>query len=250
MTLPHVIGLMATRNRPALAHRAAHQFFDQEYLGKLTLLVDDDSPDEEGFEACTHLETPVSRRCPGSSLIHVIRALTVLPRKRNLMALEAIKIDPDAIYIIWDDDDFHSHNRVRLQAAALTGTAADGCVIHPFLCFDQRDPFVKRCSWPLHDTWPHVRTANSSLAFRKSFFERVPWPEEHDPGSSWRQLAAQPKEKILGLDGGDIRTAPFCHVRWGGNHAGDPDTTEPGWEDTTISAMAMHHILNEPLSCQ
>lgn len=232
---------MATRNRPAMAHRAAHAFFDQDYDGEKTLFVYDDSDDV--FMPCRAL------RAHDLKWWHV--APMSLPRKRNRLVQAAARdahrlpTKREIIYVIWDDDDLYGPRRVQHQVDTLRAhPAADGCVVHPFHYFDDGRDVVRQCTWPL-TAWPCIRTANASLAFRYSFWARVPWDEAFDPGSGPRQLAEQPIDKIVAAPFADDYTV----VRHGKNHAGDADLTETGWVTCPLTPAEVRARLQLPLPC-
>ena len=186
---PHVIGLLPTRNRHALAHRAAHQFFAQAYPGALTLYVYDDSPTPWVPCAALAAHDLVVEHLPP------IR----LPTKRNQMMRRAIAQDPDAIYVVWDDDDYHGPQRLARQVAALRATpTAEGVVFCPFLSFDEATGVTTRLGkGALHGLPVRVFT-DAVLAFRRALWERWPWDEAVDPHACWRWMAA-PTSMIIDL---------------------------------------------------
>lgn len=212
MSEPRVIGLLATQDRPALAHRAAHLFLEQEYAGPKTLLVFDDGT--KPFRVCEALRD-----------VEIVRHERVsLPVKRNRMVRHVN--DPDAIYVVWDDDDYHGPLRIRRQVAALeTAQNADACLLRPFLFYNQvTRAQVWRCSG---------RTPDASLAFRWAFWEARPWDETIDPGSGWRMIANRPTSKLVYLDGVEDYV-----VVWHGKHrfTAPPNTHEQNWAPTTFDA--------------
>ena len=157
--LPRVVGLLPTYNRPELAHRAAHLFIEQGYGGRLHLLVFDDG------------ELPVPRPCSTCDFELVRHARVNLPTKRNRMMAHVS--DPDAIYVMWDDDDYHGPARVRRQVEALAEAEADACVLRPTLYYNQATRELRRSAW----------LSDATVAFRWNFWLAMAFDESRDPGS-------------------------------------------------------------------
>lgn len=160
MTLPRVVGLMPTYNRPAMAHRAAHLWLEQDYAGPMTLLVFDDG--ETPAEFC-------SSCIPRIEVVH--HARRTLPRKRNAM-MELVG-DEDAIYFLWDDDDYHGPGRVSRQVETLTTSRAPACIMRPTLYYNSINGDLKSSNW----------TSDATVAFTWDFWNRHRFNEYVDPGS-------------------------------------------------------------------
>lgn len=201
---PHVIGLLPTRNRHALAHRAAHQFFAQAYPGALTLYVCDDSPTP--WVPCAALAA--------HDLVVEHLPPVRLPVKRNQMMRRAIAQDPDAIYVVWDDDDYHGPQRLVRQVTALRAApTADGVIFCPFLSFDEATGSISQLGKAsLHGLAVRVFT-DAVLAFRRALWERLPWDEAVDPHACWRWMQ-EPPSRIIDIPG----ERDYLVVRHAGNH--------------------------------
>ena len=98
MNWPCAVGIMPTRNRPQMAHRAIHLFLEQDYEGPRRLVVFDDG--DVGLDICF--------QCEGRFELKVVPKCS-LPKKRNDM-MEYVA-DQGAIYFLWDDDDYHGPDR-------------------------------------------------------------------------------------------------------------------------------------------
>lgn len=213
-TLPHVVGLLATQNRPELAHRAAHLFFEQDYAGTKSLVVYDDGDDY--FQACEELD----------DLNVVYHSRASLPAKRNQMVKHVN--DPDAIYVVWDDDDYHGPGRIQRQVNALQSSNAQACLLKPFLYFNQVTGVVRRCIG--RDTFSP--SADATLAFRHTFWQQRNWDETLDPGSGF-QMTHKRGDSIVYIDG-----VTDYVVVWHGAHRfhQPPDLFTSDWTSTTIEA--------------
>lgn len=204
MKLPHAIGLLATRNRHAQAHHAAHLFFEQRYDGPKTLLIYDDSPTP--FELCDALK--------GKDVAVVNLAPVKLPAKRNAMMRAAIAHDPDAVYFVWDDDDYNGPMRIARQVAALqTHPAAEGVIFCPYLTYDiERRTLDQLGKATLHRLPIRIFT-DANLAFRRQLWERLPWDETIDPHACWRWMR-EPVDRIIDISG----ERDYVVVRHATNH--------------------------------
>lgn len=144
-----------------MAHRAVHLFLEQDYAGPRHLVAFDDG--EQQLVTCA--------TCEGH--VEVVRHERVnLPTKRNRMMAHVR--DLDAIYFMWDDDDYHGPGRVRRQVEALRDSEA--CILRPTLYYNQIAGDVRVCSW----------VSDATVAYRWSFWERRPFDEHTDPGSGYR----------------------------------------------------------------
>lgn len=177
MTLPRVIALLPTFNRPEMAHRAVHLFLEQDYAGPRRLVAFDDG--DQPVVLCSS--------CEGH--VELVRHDRVnLPTKRNRMMAHAR--DPEAIYFMWDDDDYHGPGRVRRQVEALRDNEA--CILRPTLYYNQMAGDVRVCSW----------VSDATVAYRWSFWSQWPFDERLDPGSGYR-FVCRPltNQKIVELHG-------------------------------------------------
>lgn len=158
MTLPRVVGLMATRNRPALAHRAAHNFVDQDYAGDRHLLVFDDGDDR--FIGC--------ERC--APMLEIVHTPPVrLPTKRNNMMRHVG--DHHAFYVQWDDDDYHGPTRISRQVDVLVFN--EGCLLRPTLYYSTISNEIRTSTWK----------SDATMAYRWEFWARRNFVDSVDPGS-------------------------------------------------------------------
>ncbi len=215
MTLPRAIGLLATRNRHEMAHHAAHLFFEQHYDGPKTLLIYDDSPTP--FELCDEL-----RAC---DVVVENLAPVKLPVKRNAMMRRAIEHDPDAIYFVWDDDDYNGPMRVARQVEALQERpAAEGVIFCPYLTYDTEQRTLNRLGKAKLHRLPVRTFTDANLAFRRQLWERLPWDEAIDPNACWAWMQ-EPVDRIIDIPGDH----DYVVVRHTGNHTAGmlPKTFHP-----------------------
>jgi glycosyltransferase involved in cell wall biosynthesis len=203
--LPRAVGLLPTYNRPKMAHRAAHLWLEQDYAGQKTLLVFDDGEEPATFCAsCTaHVE-----------VVH--HARRNLPHKRNAM-MELVG-DEDAIYFLWDDDDYHGPRRVSRQVSALAGGAA-ACIMRPTLYYNSITGEVATSSW----------ISDGTVAFTWAFWSRRRFDENTDPGSGFRFVNNAGAVEIPGeLD--------YCVVVHAGQRHTPPAFGLPDFTDAPVSA--------------
>jgi hypothetical protein len=216
--LPRVVGLLATQNRPAMAHRAAHLFFEQDYAGPKSLVVFDDG--DQYFETCEALNA--------ADVVYHTRVS--LPAKRNEMVRHVD--DRDAIYFVWDDDDYHGPARVRHQVDALLAAPdATACLLRPFLYFNQVKNETRQAL---------EQDADATLAFRWAFWEERAWDETIDPGSGFRMISRRSRTQLIRIDG---RTDYI--VVWHGDHRFEaaPDAFTPHWLASHVDAVEANHLL-------
>lgn len=191
MTLPRAIGLLATRNRHELAHHAAHLFFEQVYVGPRTLLIYDDSATP--FELCDELRT--------RDVVVVNLPPIKLPAKRNAMMRAAIAHDPDAIYFVWDDDDYNGPLRIARQVEALQAQPnAEGVIFCPYLTYDTERRELHRLNKAKLHRLPVRAFTDANLAFRRRLWERLPWDEAIDPNACWAWMR-EPVDRIIDIPG-------------------------------------------------
>lgn len=166
-TLPRVVGLMPTCNRPDMAHRAMHLFLDQEYGGEMHLLVFDDGDQRvTGCPACL------------SQVELVVTPRMKLPTKRNAM-MEHVG-DRDAFYFMWDDDDYHGSNRVDRQVDALVSHEA--CLLRPTLYYNAISGELRTSTW----------ISDATIAYHWDFWNRRRFFDGVDPGSGYHFVANRP----------------------------------------------------------
>lgn len=197
------VALMPTYNRPAMAHRAAHLFLEQDYDGPKTLLVFDDGDEPAAF--CVSCSRHVE-------LVH--HARRNLPHKRNAM-MELVG-DEDAVYLLWDDDDYHGPGRVRRQVEALELSPA--CILRPTLYYNSITRELARSSW----------VSDGTVAFTWGFWQsRGRFDERIDPGSGRRFVSSPLVSEIDGeLD--------YCVVVHEGQRHTPPAFGEPDFIETTL----------------
>jgi hypothetical protein len=157
-----------------MAHRAAHLFLKQDYAGPKTLLVFDDGEDPSTFCASC---------APHIEVVH--HARRNLPHKRN--AMMRLVGDEDAIYFLWDDDDYHGPSRVSRQVQRLVGHSA--CILRPTLYYNSITHELARSSW----------ISDGTVAFTWDFWRsRGHFNEQIDPGSGRRFVASNLVSEIDG----------------------------------------------------
>jgi len=204
MTPPRAIGLLATRNRHEQAHHAAHLFFEQCYDGPKTLLIYDDST--TSFALCEAFA--------GEDVVVANVPPIKLPVKRNAMMRAAIARDPDAIYFVWDDDDYNGPTRIARQVAALqTNRYADGVIFCPYLTYDVETRRLARLNKATLHRLPVRVFTDATLAFRRQLWERLPWDENVDPNACWRWMQ-EPVDRIIDIPG----ERDYVVVRHASNH--------------------------------
>lgn len=199
-----------------MAHRAAHLFFEQDYPGEKRLLVFDDG--DRKFDLCdATLETEL--------LYH---ARTSLPAKRNAMVKRVT--DPRAIFIVWDDDDYHGPARIRRQVQALQACPqALACTMEPVLYYDAT----------LRQVWRCTRRFDATVAFRRAFWEACPWDETLDPGSGYRFLHGRAPAALTWIDGG----LDYAAV-WHGNHRlAQPNLNDAYFTTSPINSFSVEKLL-------
>lgn len=158
---------MATRNRSAMAHRAAHNFIDQDYAGQRHLLVFDDG--EEPFVSC--------EECAPNIELMTTSPMR-LPTKRNEMMRHVG--DRDAFYVQWDDDDYHGPTRISRQVDVIVHH--EGCLLRPTLYYNSITDEIRTSRWK----------SDATMAFRWEFWERRPFLDSVDPGSGSHFIANRP----------------------------------------------------------
>jgi glycosyltransferase involved in cell wall biosynthesis len=157
-TTPLVSCVMPTFDRRSFVAQSVHYFLRQDYPAKELIIVDD------GPE-------PVNDLLPADHRItyHRLDVRTVLGTKRNL----ACELARGTIIVHWDDDDWASPQRVRVQVAALTRGDADICGVASLLYYDPASSSAWRFTWPDRlRPW----AAGPSLCFRKELWARSPFP--------------------------------------------------------------------------
>lgn len=201
-TLPLAIGILATRNRHELAHRAAHMFWAQDYAGPKRLIVADDS--DKPLVLCGALAATET------AIWHYPR--TRLPSKRN--ATMRRLADPDAIYFVWDDDDYHGPARIHRQVDALLARPQlDACVFCPFVTYDRTTRAVRRFGEARLHRLPIRAFTDAVIAFRWRLWDAVPWDDAIDPHGCHR-WTAMPSSRIASVDGAN----DYVIVRHATNH--------------------------------
>ena len=150
---------MPTFDRRTFVPQAVTYFLRQDYPNK-ELVVVDDGPE------------PVNDLLPADPRIvyHRLETRTVLGAKRNL----ACQLARGPIIVHWDDDDWASPARVRVQVDALAAAGADLCGVGSLLYYDPASRAAWRFTWPAgFRAW----AAGPSLCFAKDLWARSPFPE-------------------------------------------------------------------------
>lgn len=175
MNRPRVVALMPTYNRPAMAHRAAHLFLEQSYEGRRDMLVFDDGELEARF--CASCE-------PHITVVH--HARMKLPAKRNAM-MEHVS-DEDALYFMWDDDDYHGPRRIERQVSVLAYQPAPACILRPTLYYNAITNDLRVSTW----------ISDATVAFTWKFWATRRFNEHVDPGSGFQFVKRSDVEEIPG----------------------------------------------------
>jgi len=208
---PRVVGLMPTYNRPDMAHRAAHLWLEQDYAGPKTLLVFDDG--ERQSEFCASC-------VPHITIVH--HARRNLPHKRNAM-MELVG-DEEAIYFLWDDDDYHGPSRVSRQVQALVGNSA--CILRPTLYYNEISGEIATSSW----------LSDGTVAFTWGFWKRRGFDERVDPGSGFRFVHGSGAVEIPG-------EVDYCVVVHAGQRHTPPAFGPPDFTDAPVDAGSISGLL-------
>jgi hypothetical protein len=132
----------------------------------MTLLVFDDG------------QTPATFCADCAPEIEVVHhARLKLPAKRNAM-MELVR-DEGAVYLLWDDDDYHGPSRVRRQVDALADHQA--CILRPTLYYNSITHELARSSW----------ISDGTVAYTWGFWQSRGRFDEHvDPGSGRRFVSS------------------------------------------------------------
>ena len=158
-TAPLVSCVMPTFDRRSFVPQSVRYFLRQDYPAKELIIVDD------GTE-------PVSDLLPADPRIiyHRLESRTVLGAKRNL----ACDLARGSVIVHWDDDDWASPQRVRIQVAALTEGDADICGVASLLYYNPASSSAWRFTWP---DGQRPWAAGPSLCFSKELWTRSPFPD-------------------------------------------------------------------------
>ena len=216
--LPRVVGLMPTFNRPEMAHRAAHFFLAQDYPGQHDLIVYDDG--NQKFEPCAEC-------APQLRLVR--HAWLKLPAKRNKMISD--DGDRDALYVTWDDDDYHGPSRISRQVEAITagGSHVQACLLRPTLYYNSLTHEVATSTW----------ISDGTLAFTWDCWQRYGGYEEQvDPGSG-RLFAERRVREIVQLDG----ELDYCVIVHAGQRHTPPAFNPLDFSGAPISADELRERL-------
>lgn len=223
------ICLMATHNRPAMARRAFHAFLAQRYAGPATLFVYDDGDDR--FERC-------SCTAPDRDVVLVRHPRLSLPAKRNAMMGVALALDEDAMFAVWDDDDWHGPDRLQLQLDALLAHPdADACLLRPFTLYRQGSRATHLAL---------ASDADATLAFWARMWRRTPWDERVDPGSGPAMIRAQRRERLVRVDASET----YVVVRHDAHRTSAPSTSGRCWVASPLGADDVEARLRTSSACR
>ena len=151
--LPLVSCIMPTYNRRRFVPSAIRYFLRQDFPNKELIIVDD------GTDAIDDLVP----NDPGVRYIRLSSRATV-GAKRNL----ACEQSHGSLIAHWDDDDWHSPNRLRSQVEALQAADADLCGLKTLLFFDTRNGQAWRYAYP--DSQPSAWLSGGSLLYSRDFW--------------------------------------------------------------------------------
>jgi hypothetical protein len=169
--------IMPTADRRAFVPGAIARFLSQDYGPRELVILDDG-------------EDAVADLVPAHPSVRYLRT----PRHRNLgakrnAACEAARGD---IILHWDDDDWYSPERIRLQIAALDASRADVCGVDRALFLDPR----ARAAWEY--VYPHSATpwvCGASLCYRREVWHRNRFADL-DSGEDTRFVAALEPDRV------------------------------------------------------
>jgi len=202
---PLVSCIMPTSNRRRFVSQAVTYFTRQDYPSKELIIVDDGDDSIEDLVS----------QCP---MVRYVRPAKKKPlgAKRNLACMEA----QGPFILQWDDDDWMAPWRIRYQVGRLIATNAEVCGLSRLYFYD---PFTRqswRYTYPRKDT---VLLAGGSLCFKRSLWEKNPFPEINlgeDTGFLWND---RPKTLLPLEDGtfyvalthpGNTNPRHPKHLRW------------------------------------
>ena len=167
-SLPSVCVIMPTNSRPEFVGHALSMISRQDYPLELVseVVIVDDSPDELQFPTDRHTGTATSTSTTATGLNYVHYALTSpesIGAKRN----RAAQLCTGQVVVHWDDDDFYSPQRTRLQVAPIAEGRADLTLLEHRWTYFMREDEVYAKRDPSSKSWgPHFGT----LAWRRSLF--------------------------------------------------------------------------------
>lgn len=206
MTRPLAVGLMPTFNRPEMAHRAMHMFLGQDYRGPSQLVVFDDG------------DAPAATCGVCAQHVQIVRCNRMnLPAKRN--AMMDYVANPNAIYFMWDDDDFHGSRRVSRQIAALE-EGFGGCLMRPTLYYNAITEDIRVSMW----------ISDATIAYRWEFWRTRSFFEHVDPGSG--HMFVSGRHDLVELHG----ELNYCTVVHAGQRHTPPAFGPPDFTDAPVSA--------------
>lgn len=181
-------------------------FFDQRYEGPKTLLVYDDSD--------TPFQLPADLPVHDSIVVH--HEPLHLGVKRNRMLAHAVTQDPNAIYIVWDDDDYHGPTRILRQVEALLAAPnADACLFCPLLVYNTLSKRLHRAKQANVDGMKLRVGADGTIALRRRLWVRLPLDETttvDGVNEGWRWLA-EPHDRVIAIPA----KLDYVVIRHGGN---------------------------------
>lgn len=214
---PRAIGLMPTYNRPEMAHRAVHLFLEQDYDGDKHIIVYDDG--EWQFEPCSSCRDNID-------LVRHDRLK--LPVKRNLMIERSA--DTAAVYITWDDDDYHGPTRIRRQVKAIASTAPEigACILRPTLYYNSITRELATSNW----------LSDGTIAHTYDFWLKRPYNDQVDPGSGMKFVYPRMKE-IVTIDA----ELDYCVVVHAAQRHSPPAFGPPEFGVAPIDADVMDRLL-------
>lgn len=237
--------------------RAIHSFLDQDYPGRIELMIDDDS--EAGpWSPCMCLDARQRAFDPHLSQLAWARGredrwirygwrsdFRTCAQKRNTMMRSALNQNvAGTVFALWDDDDLHGPQRLRHQVAALREhPEAEVCLLSGWILYEERRHLAVRASGAV---------ADGTAVFTVAHWDRAPWNEEvggwDGPARLTYQMTRAP-ESIVRVD------APLDYVvvRHETNNTSAPGASYRGgvWKlPCPLSADEVASMLRTELECR
>ena len=210
---PLVSCIMPTCNRLRFVPEAVRCFLRQDYPNLELVIVDD------GTES-------VEPMLPGDPRLRLIRLAGKenVGAKRNLACGSA----NGEFVVHWDDDDWYPADRVRRQVAALGAGRTEICGTSTLFYHDATSGRAWRYRY-LNGRHPWV--AGNTLAYRKSWWTRHPFPEIQ-VGEDARFISTAPREAVC-----DLLAPDLCVARIHSGNTGCKVTSGYYWQECPGSEL-------------
>ena len=173
--------ILPTHNRRAFLPLALEYFRQQDYSDRELIVIDDGSDNVQDL-------------IPADSRIRYFRLdrRQSVGAKRNLACRHAV----GDIILHWDDDDWAAPWRISYQVSQLLETGAQICGLNRILYYQPAKNLAWEYRYPENSAQPWV--GGNTLCYRKSFWQRHPFPEI-DVGEDARFVAHARPDQVLRL---------------------------------------------------